>query len=128
VTYCGLALQPALTAADEDRLAAILAQAVDDPLLSFWLDEADGWVAEQLNILPPEALRQQQAKLRRTLGQTWVNGVCQDLLSRTKALQTYLRRVGVYSGAIDGVLGPRTQRAIESLQKTYPDELPLGYL
>ncbi|MGB3309378.1 MAG: peptidoglycan-binding domain-containing protein [Nodosilinea sp.] len=128
IKYCTLALQPTLSADDETRLDDILAQAVDDPLLSFWLDEADGWVGEQLDLLPEETLKQQQSKLRRTIGQTWVDTLWHDLQHRTKALQAYLKRVGVYSGAIDGIMGPHTQHAIESLKTVYPDDLPLGYL
>ncbi|PSR16024.1 hypothetical protein C8255_20010 [filamentous cyanobacterium CCP3] len=133
IAYCTLALQPTLSADDETRLEQILAQAVDDPLLSFWLDEADGWVGEQLQLLPEDLFKQQQGKLRRIIGQTWVDTLWHDLQHRTKALQAYLKRVGVYSGAIDGIMGPTTQRAIESLKtepfKTvYPDDLPLGYL
>ncbi|MBE9158603.1 peptidoglycan-binding protein [Nodosilinea sp. LEGE 06152] len=138
IDYCTLALQPTLSTDDETRLGQILAQAVDDPLLSFWLDEADGWVGEQLQLLPEDLFKQQQGKLRRIIGQTWVDTLWHDLQHRTKALQAYLKRVGVYSGAIDGILGPRTQHAIESLKMesftteslkaVYPDDLPLGYL
>ena len=128
VTYCTLALQPTLAADDETRLGEILAQAVDDPLLSFWLDEVDSWVSEQLELLPKETLKQQQGKLRRIIGQTWVDTLWQDLQNRTKALQAYLKRAGVYSGAIDGVVGPSTKHAIESLKLAYPDDLPLGCL
>lgn len=126
--YCTLALQPSLSTADQDRLGEILAEAVDDPLLSFWLEEADCWVEEQLHLLPEDILKQQQYKLKRLIGQTWVDNLWADLQHRTKALQTYLKRVGVYSGAIDGVMGPTTQHAVESLKTAYPDELPLGYL
>ncbi|MBW4485162.1 MAG: peptidoglycan-binding protein [Tildeniella torsiva UHER 1998/13D] len=128
VDYCTLALQPQLSAADAERLGAILDQAIDDPLLSFWLDEADGWVGEHLNLISEEGLRQQQHKLQRTLGQTWVDTLWNDLQHRTKTLQAYLKRVGVYSGAIDGIMGPTTQRAIESLKTVYADDLPLGCL
>lgn len=128
IDYCTLALQSTLSGDDEARLEDILAQAVDDPLLSFWLDEADGWVGEQLDLLSEEALKQQQGKLRRIIGQTWVDTLWADLQHRTKALQAYLTRVGVYSGAIDGILGPNTQHAIESLKTAYPDDLPLEYL
>lgn len=128
IDYCTLALQPSLSTTDEDRLGEILAQAVDDPLLSFWVEEVDGWVGEQLDLLSEDALKQQQNKLKRIIGQTWVDTLWNDLQHRTKALQAYLKRVGVYSGAIDGVMGPTTQHAIESLKTAYPDELPLGYL
>ncbi|MGB5975438.1 MAG: peptidoglycan-binding domain-containing protein [Nodosilinea sp.] len=113
--YCILALQPTLSDRDETRLGDILTQAVDDPTLSFWLDEADSWVGEQLDLLSEETFKQQQGKLRHVIGQTWVDNLWQDLQHRTKALQAYLKRVGAYSGAIDGVVGPSTQHAIESL-------------
>jgi hypothetical protein len=83
-----------------------LAQAVDDPLLSFWLDEADDWVGEHLNLLPEEALKQQQGKLRRIIGQTWVDTLWNDLQHRTKALQAYLKRVGVYRALSTALWGP----------------------
>lgn len=128
VDYCALALKPHLSTADAERLGTILDQAIDDPLLSFWLDEADGWVGEHLNLMPTDVLRQQQSRLQRILGQTWVDTLWNDLQHGTKALQAYLKRVGVYSGAIDGIMGPTTQRAIESLKTAYPDDLPLGCL
>ncbi|WOD37862.1 peptidoglycan-binding domain-containing protein [Nodosilinea sp. E11] len=128
IDYCTLALQPTLSDADGDRLGEILAQAIDDPLLNFWIDEADCWVAEHLEVLSPEVLKQQQSKLKRLIGQTWVDTLWHDLQHRTKALQAYLKRAGVYSGAIDGIMGPTTQHAIESLKTAYPDDLPLGYL
>ncbi|MBE9136513.1 peptidoglycan-binding protein [Nodosilinea sp. LEGE 07088] len=128
VDYCTLALQPTLSVDDEDRLSNILTQAVDNPLLSFWLDEADCWVDEQLGVLSDEALKQQQSKLKRLIGQTWVDTLWNDLQHRTKALQSYLKRLGVYSGAIDGIMGPSTQHAIESLKTARPDDWPLGYL
>lgn len=128
ITYCTLALQPTLSAADEARMADILNQSLDNSLLSFWLDEADCWVGEHLQVLSESALKQQQSKLKRLIGQTWVDALWHDLQNRTKALQAYLKRVGVYSGAIDGIMGPRTQHAIESLKTAYPDDLPLGYL
>ena len=128
IDYCTLALRPNLSLADEDRLGNILAQAIDDPLLSFWLDEADCWVGEHLQIMSDQTLKEQQGKLNRMIGQTWVDSLWHDLQHRTKALQAYLKRLGVYSGAIDGIMGPNTQHAIESLKTAYPDALPLGYL
>ncbi|HSM84482.1 MAG TPA: peptidoglycan-binding domain-containing protein [Nodosilinea sp.] len=128
IDYCTLALQPALSDADADRLGDILNRAVDDPQLGFWLDEADCWVEAYLQTLPEEALKQQQTRLKRIIGQTWVDTLWNDLQHRTKALQAYLKRMGVYSGDIDGIAGPSTQHAIESFRSAYPDDLPLGYL
>ncbi len=128
LNYCTLALQPELSEADEAAMGEILAQAVEDPLLSFWLDEADHWLGHQLQLLQEDTLKHQQGKLRRQLGQTWINAFLDDLQQRTKALQAYLKRVGLYSGAIDGVMGPRTVVAVESLQHHEPDVLPLEVL
>jgi hypothetical protein len=128
VDYCTLALQPTLSVDDEERLSDILTQAMDNPLLSFWIDEADCWVDEQLGVLSDEALKQQQSKLKGLIGQTWVDTLWSDLQQRTKALQAYLKRLGVYSGAIDGIVGPNTQHAIESLKTARLEDWPLGYL
>lgn len=128
IDYCTLALEPRLSDAGEERMADILAQSVNDPLLSFWLDEADCWVGEHLHLLAEDDLRQQQQKLRRIIGQTWADSLWQDLQNRPQALQEFLKRVGLYSGAIDGIVGPSTRHAIESLKTLYPNDLPLGYL
>ncbi|MGF1568233.1 MAG: peptidoglycan-binding protein [Nodosilinea sp.] len=123
--YCTLALQPRLSEQDEDRLNDILTHSIDDPLLSFWLDEIDHWVGQQLDLLPEEDLKHQQVKLRRRIGQTWVDGLWNDLQHRTKALQAYLQQIGLYTGAIDGIMGPRTQLALESFKRGGYDDFPL---
>ncbi|NJL46906.1 MAG: peptidoglycan-binding protein [Leptolyngbyaceae cyanobacterium SM2_5_2] len=128
LNYCTLALQPELSAADEAAMGDILAQSVDDPLLSFWLDEADHWIGHRLGLMPESTLKQQQGKLRRQLGKTWIDAFLDDLQQRTKALQAYLKRAGFYSGAIDGVMGPRTVLAVESLKQQEPEALSLEML
>ncbi len=128
IDYCTLALEPSLSDAAEERMADILAQSVDDPLLSFWLDEADCWVGKHLHLLVEDDVRQQQQKLTRIIGRTWADSLWQDLQNRPQALQEFLKRVGLYNGAIDGIVGPITRHAIESLKTLYPDDLPLGYL
>jgi hypothetical protein len=128
LNYCTLAMQPTLSEADETKMSEILAQSLADPILSFWLDEADYWVGHHLNLLQDDALKQQQGKLRRRLGQTWINTFLDDLQQRTKTLQAYLKRAGLYSGAIDGVMGPSTVLAVESLRQHESDALPLEVL
>lgn len=122
--YCTLALQPDLSTTDEDRIHDILAQSLDDPLLSFWLDEADHWIEHHLNLLTEDSLKHQQNQLRRRLGPTRITHFWDDLQQRTKALQVYLQQAGLYAGAIDGIMGPRTLLAVESLRQ----EAPASYL
>jgi hypothetical protein len=127
IEYCHLACLSDLSDQDAQRMEAILTQATQDPLLSFWLDEADYWLADQLNLLDEEWTQQQQVKLKRLIGQTWVDSIWSDLQNRTKALQAYLQRLGLYTGDIDGIMGPNTRLAIESLRNGYPDDLPLEF-
>jgi hypothetical protein len=125
--YCALALQDTLSEPDEIRLEAMLMQATDNSLLSFWLDEADYWVAHCCGDLDEATIAQQQEKLKRIIGQTWVDSLWSDLQNRTKALQAYLQRLGLYAGAIDGIMGPNTQLAMESLRRSYADDFPLEF-
>jgi peptidoglycan hydrolase-like protein with peptidoglycan-binding domain len=41
----------------------------------------------------------------------------QDLLSRNKEIQTALKNAGLYTGAIDGKIGPKTKAAIMEFQR-----------
>ncbi|ASC72073.1 hypothetical protein XM38_030270 [Halomicronema hongdechloris C2206] len=123
--YCYLAMQPTLSAADEDYLANILAQATRDPLLSFWIDEADHFIAHQLGLIDEAFIAQQQGKLRRAISQTWIDTLWSNLQNRTKALQAYLQRLGFYQGAIDGIEGPFTQAAIRAWQQQGSDDMGL---
>jgi len=123
--YCSLATQPTLSTTDEDNLANILQQATQDPLLSFWIDEADHFVAHQLGLIDEAFIAQQQSKLRRAISQTWIDTLWNNLQNRTKALQAYLQRLGFYQGAIDGIEGPFTQAAIRAWQQQSSDDMGL---
>lgn len=121
--YCFLALQESLTEADQDRMGEIYEMATEDSALSFWLEEGDHLVAHHLGLVDEEFIRQQQDKLRRAIGHSWIDSLWQDLQSTTKVLQAYLQRQGVYHGSIDGILGPSTQKAMRQLQQEQPHML-----
>jgi hypothetical protein len=122
--YYALALKPTLSAADEARLGDILLQATEDSLLSFWLDEADYWVAYHRGELDDVTLAVQQDNLKHTIGQTWVDSLWLDLQNHIKVLQTYLQRLGLYAGDIDGIMGPITRSAMASCQQLCVEDLP----
>lgn len=42
----------------------------------------------------------------------------QDELTRNRNIQKALKNAGLYAGAIDGVVGPKTKKAVEEFQKT----------
>jgi len=56
--YTELALLPELSEADADRMYAILVQAGNDPLLSFWLDEMDHCIGHRLSLMDEESQKQ----------------------------------------------------------------------
>lgn len=123
--YCHLACLSYLSDQDAQRMDEILTLATQDPLLSFWLDEADYWISHKLHLIDDDWMQQQQVKLKRLIGQTWVDSLWSDLQNRTKALQAYLQRLGLYTGDIDGVMGPHTLLAVETLNNGYGGDLPL---
>lgn len=123
--YCNLALSPSLNETQQAQMEAILLAAVKNPLLSLWIDEADHWVAHRLHLMDETFLQQQQAKLRQVLSQPWIDAFWADLQHCTKTLQLYLSRLGIYAGAIDGVMGPMTEMALETWRHTSPGDLAL---
>lgn len=121
--YCELALKPSLTDTEQDRMAAILEQGAEDPVLGFWLDEGDHLVAHRLDLIDENLIKTQQDKFRSSLRQNWIEALWHDLQSSTKVLQAYLQCQGVYQGSIDGVMGPSTQDAIRRLKEKQPNAL-----
>ncbi|MEO0985860.1 MAG: peptidoglycan-binding domain-containing protein [Cyanobacteria bacterium J06639_14] len=115
--YCLLALRESLTEVEQDRMGEIYDMATEDPILSFWLEEGDHLVAHHLGLVDETFIKQQQDNFRRSIGQSWIDNLWQDLQSTTKVLQVYLQRRGFYHGSIDGIVGPYTQQAMHQLQK-----------
>jgi hypothetical protein len=69
--YANLAALPQPSAQQEERLGEILAKAVDDEVLSFWITEVDHLLGHYLNLLDEddrESYQDQQALLREYAG------------------------------------------------------------
>jgi hypothetical protein len=128
--YCQLAVRRNLSDPEADRLEQILTLAEFDGYLDFWINEADHFLAHELNLTDEESIYDcdnQQAKLREYLENEPANEVDsklfqalkQRLQTASKELQQHLKNRGFDPGPIDGVLGPRTQSAIVSFQKAH---------
>jgi hypothetical protein len=115
--YWTLASRPTLTESEADRLEQILHKAQSEPLLEFLLDEIDHILAHELGLLDEQFIKHQQDELRKAIDQAWCEQVLLEIRNRSKAIQTYLKGKGFYTGAIDGQIGPRTQEAIALLKK-----------
>ena len=123
--YCALRLQPCLTEAEADFIADLLDQAQQDAKLCLLLDEADHILAHQKDLVDNRAIQAQQAKLRAAIDREWCDRFLRDVTVRAQAchvehpqeVQAYLKRKGVYAGAIDGVVGHLTIEAARSLKQ-----------
>ncbi len=132
-TYCQLSVKPVLSDHDTDRLDAILAIAENDPMVSFLIDEADYMLAHLYHLIDDAEIAHQQEKLQTHLRDAWLDQAFQDLAyrlqtSQCKDLQQYLKDQGFYQGAIDGVMGQATQKAIQACgdqQGELPEPCPI---
>lgn len=112
--YCVLSVKPRLTETEADRVTEILQQAEQEPTLNLLLDEADHLVAHELDLIDPIFIEQQQQKIKMAVQLEQLKE--HDSPVETADIQTVLQKEGLYTGAIDGVCGPRTQAAIQQLQ------------
>jgi hypothetical protein len=117
--YCTLASQPTLTEMQADRLEQILQEAQSDPWLDFLIDEADHILAHQLGLIKEQVIQHQLHELKKSLDRIWCERIVQEIQKQncSKKIQKYLQEEGLYDGAIDGYIGPRTQTAIEQLKQ-----------
>ena len=133
-TYCQLSVQTTLSAADTERLDAILALAETEPLISFLIDEADHMLAHLHSFIDENDIVNQQQKLQICLNEAWLDQAFQDLAhrlqtSQCKNLQQYLKTEGFYTGAIDGVMGQSTKAAMQQCcdqHSQLPQPLPIN--
>jgi hypothetical protein len=121
--YALLAIQNTLTDEEANRLGEIFDLATEDSVLSFGLEEVDHLVAHHLGLINGDFIKDQQDKFRRSIGQSWIDSLWQDLQSRVKVLQVYLQRLGVYHGSIDGEMGSATEAAIHRLRQQQPSAI-----
>ena len=115
--YCTLAVCDSLSDTQAERMSELLTQAEVDPLLNFWIDEADHLIAHQLGLIDREFIESQQDQLRSLIRKAWIDLLLQEIQDKTKAVQVYLKYEGSYQGEVDGKLNPSTHAAIQSLQK-----------
>ncbi len=116
--YCTLASQRALTQLQADRIEKILQEAQSDPWLDFLIDEADHILAHELGLIKEPFIQHQLQELKKSIDRLWCERILQEIQqqNRSKEIQKYLQEEGLYDGAIDGYIGPRTQTAIELLK------------
>jgi murein L,D-transpeptidase YcbB/YkuD len=128
--YCQLAVRPTLCESEAERLEEILELAESESWLDFWLNEADHFLAHELDLTDRESIyvcENQQAKLREYIQYESTHQtnlelfeqLKQQLQASSKKLQQRLRKRGFDPGPIDGILGPRTQSAIIRFQKAH---------
>jgi murein L,D-transpeptidase YcbB/YkuD len=128
--YCKLAVRQNLSDFEAERLTQILKQAESDGWLDFWINEADHFLAHELNLTGNQSIyacENQQAKLREYLDYETdsemdaelFQELKQRLQNSSKELQQHLKSRGFDPGPIDGILGPRTHSAIVSFQKAH---------
>lgn len=125
--YCSLAVKEDLCEDDETRMREILELAEADGLLDFWLNEADHFLAHELDLTNRESIcrfENQQAHLREHLDNGKTEDACLVLLDEIEyRLKTYVREVqqtlrekGFNPGPIDGILGVKTEAALKTFQ------------
>lgn len=128
--YCQLAVRQNLSDFEAECLTQILKQAESDGWLDFWINEADHFLAHELNLTDKQSIyacENQQARLREYLDYESDSEVDSELFQElkqrlqtsSKELQQHLKSRGFDPGPIDGILGPRTHSAIVSFQKAH---------
>jgi Putative peptidoglycan binding domain len=136
--YCRLASKAYLSELEADRLNEILELSKSDGILDFWLDEADHFIAHELNLTNEKSIYQfenQLAYMREHLVPQFIDyqefelfeELQRHIKDTSQELQQHLRNRGFDPGPIDGVLGPRTHSALIAFQQAnrlIPNGLP----
>lgn len=119
--YWKLASQPMLTQQQAERIEEILQSAQSDPWLDFLIDEADHILAHELGLIKEQVIQHQVQELKKAVDRFWCEQVLQEIQrqNRSKEIQKFLRSKGLYDGAIDGYIGPRTRIALELYKQEF---------
>lgn len=113
--YLKLASRSELTEKEADQMAAIYAEAEQDRLLNFFINEWDYLLGQKLGLLNADSIHEYKDQ------QSWLREHLQEMLldqEYRKEVQCLLRGQNVYDGPIDGVLGKRSQAAIKQFQQS----------
>ncbi|WOD40531.1 peptidoglycan-binding domain-containing protein [Nodosilinea sp. E11] len=132
--YCHLATRPSLNDADSQRMATLLAQAETDGRLDFWINEADHFIDHAIGLgsatkVYASVNENLKSRLRELLDLSHtanpgdealelLEELDESLTEGTRQVQQQLAKRGYDPGPVDGVAGPKTQRALRQFQKS----------
>ncbi|PSN11262.1 hypothetical protein C7293_24935 [filamentous cyanobacterium CCT1] len=132
--YCQLAARPSLSDADSQRLDQLLAMAETDGRLDFWINEADHFIDHAIGLgsatrVYASVNENLKSRLRELLDLTHtanpgdkalelLEELDESLTEGTRQVQQQLAKRGYDPGPVDGVAGPKTQRALRNFQQS----------
>jgi len=132
--YCHLAARPSLTDAESHRLDELLAKAEVDGRLDFWINEADHFIDHAIGLgsatrVYASVNENLKSRLRELLDLSHtanpgdkalelLEELDESLAEGTRQVQQQLAKRGYDPGPVDGVAGPKTQRALRNFQNS----------
>jgi hypothetical protein len=132
--YCQLAARPSLSDAESQRLDQLLAMAETDGRLDFWINEADHFIDHAIGLgsatrVYASVNENLKSRLRELLDLTHtanpsdkalelLEELDESLTEGTRQVQQQLAKRGYDPGPVDGVAGPKTQRALRNFQQS----------
>ncbi|HEY9298734.1 MAG TPA: peptidoglycan-binding domain-containing protein [Phormidium sp.] len=131
--YCKLAVRQTLSDSEAQRMLEILEEAESDSRLEFWIDEADHFLAHELNLTDENSINDYENQLawlreyidasvildKDILSPSWNQELSPLIEMLTKEVQQHLKNRGFDPGPIDGIFGERTQTAIKKFQAAH---------
>lgn len=132
--YCRLAARSSLSDAESQRLDELLALAEADGRLDFWINEADHFIDHAIGLgsatrVYASVNENLKARLRELLDLTHtahpgdkalelIEELDESLAEGARQVQQQLAKRGYDPGPVDGVAGPKTQRALRDFQRS----------
>lgn len=132
--YCHLATRPSLGEGESQRLDDLLALAEQDGRLDFWINEADHFIDHAIGLgsysrVYASVNENLKARLRELIDLTdharpgdealeLIHELDESLIEGTRQVQRQLAKRGYDPGPVDGVAGPKTQRALRQFQQS----------
>lgn len=132
--YCRLAALPCLSDAEGQRLDELLELAEADGRLDFWINEADHFIDHAIGLgsatrVYASVNENLKARLRELLDLTHsgqpsdkvlelLEELDESLTEGARQVQQQLAKRGYDPGRVDGVTGPKTQRALRDFQRS----------